>query len=67
MPRISWREMVLWCSLVMKKLKTVAEVCQAPHFPNIRAIATAIAEQDPDQNVTALERRAKACVDPAIQ
>ena len=50
-----------------EKLKTVAEVCQAPHFPNVRTITTANAEQDPDQNATALERRAKACVDPAIQ
>ena len=32
----------------------------------VRAIAIAIAEEDPCQNVTALERRANACVRPAI-
>ena len=50
-----------------EKLSAVAEVCQAPHFPNVRAIAAAIAEEDPDQTAAALERRAKACVHPAIQ
>ena len=32
----------------------------------VRAIAIAIAEEDPCQNVTALERRANACVTPEI-
>ena len=32
---------------------------------SLRAIATAIAEEDPGQNVAALERSAKACVEPA--
>lgn len=50
-----------------EKLSAIARVCQAPHFPNVRAIAAAIAGQDPDQNAAALERRAKACVEPAIQ
>ena len=35
-------------------------------FLKVRAIAIAIAEEDPRQNVTALERRANACVRPAI-
>lgn len=50
-----------------EKLSALAQVCKAPHFPNVRAIAAAVAEQDPDQNAAALERRAKSCVDPAIQ
>ena len=49
-----------------EKLSAVFQFCQAPHFPNVRAIATAIAEEDPGQNVAALERRAKACVELAI-
>ena len=49
-----------------EKLSAVFQFWQAPHFPNVRAIATAIAEEDPGQNVTALERRAKACVELAI-
>ena len=46
-----------------EKLSAIARVCQAPHFPNVRAIA----EQDPDQNAAVLEQGAKACVEPAIQ
>ena len=49
-----------------EKLSAVSQFCQAPCFPSVRAIATAIAEEDPCQNVTALERSAKACVEPAI-
>lgn len=49
-----------------EKLSAVSQFCQAPHFPNVRAIATAIAEEDPGQNLAALERSAKACVGPAI-
>ena len=45
-----------------EKLSALAQVCKAPHFPNVRAIA----EKDPDQNAAALERRAKTFVDPAI-
>ena len=45
-----------------EKLSAVSQFCQAPCFPNVRAIA----EEDPCQNVTALERSAKACVEPAI-
>ena len=49
-----------------EKLSAFSQFCQAPCFPNVRAIATAIAEEDPGQNVTALERSTKACVEPAI-
>ena len=49
-----------------EKLSAFSQFCQAPCFPNVRAIATAIAEEDPGQNVTALERSMKACVEPAI-
>ena len=49
-----------------EKLSAFSQFCQAPCFPNVRAIATAITEEDPCQNVTALERSAKACVEPAI-
>ena len=49
-----------------EKLSAVSQLCQAPCFLNVRAIATAISEEDPGQNVTALERSAKACVEPAI-
>ena len=47
-------------------MSAVNQACQAPHYPNVHAIATAIAREDPGQNVAALERRAKACVEPAI-
>jgi hypothetical protein len=43
-----------------ERLSTNARVCQAPHFPNVRA------EEDPDENAAELERRAKACIQPAI-
>ena len=49
-----------------EKLRAVSQFFQAPCFPNVRATATAIAEEDPGQNATALERSAKACVEPAI-
>ena len=49
-----------------EKLSAVSQFCQAPCFPNVRAIAIAIAEEDSCQNVIALERSAKACVRPAI-
>ena len=45
-----------------EKLSAVSQFCQAPCFPNVRAIA----EEDPCQNVTALERSAKACAEPAM-
>ena len=49
-----------------EKLNAVAQACQAPHFPNVHAVAAAIAEENPAQNVAALEQQAKACVQPAI-
>ena len=49
-----------------EKLSAVSQFCQAPCFPNVRAIATAISEEDPCQNLTALERSAKACFQQAI-
>ena len=57
------RPLIFACS---EKLSAFSQFCQAPYFPNVHAIATAIAEEDPGQNVTALERSAKACVEPAI-
>ena len=50
-----------------EKLQAVAEACRVPLFPNVRAVSTAIATEDPTQNVATLEQRARACVDPAIQ
>ena len=49
-----------------EKLKAVAEACQTPHFPNVRAVAVSIANQDATQNGELLERKAKECVQPAI-
>ena len=49
-----------------EKLKAVAEACQAPHFPNVRAVAAAIANEVATQRAADLERKAKACVQPAI-
>ena len=49
-------------SACYEKLSAFSQFCQAPCFPNVHAIATAIAEEDPGQNVTALERSAKACI-----
>ena len=49
-----------------EKLQAVAEACQAPYFPNVRAVVAAIVNEDPNQRAAALEQRAKACVKPAI-
>ena len=49
-----------------EKVSAVSRFCQAPHFSNVREMATAIAEDDQSQNVAALERGAKICVEPAI-
>ena len=49
-----------------EKLKAVAEACQAPHFPNVRTVAAAIANEDATQRAADLERKAKACVQLAI-
>ena len=50
-----------------EKLKAVAEACQVPHFLSVRAVVAAIAREDPNQSAAALEQRAKACVQTAIQ
>ena len=49
------------------KLSAVSQIYQAPCFPNVRGIATVIAEEDPGQNVTALELSAKAFFEPATK
>ena len=46
-----------------EKLIAISLYCQGPHFPNVRAIATAIAKEDHAQNVAVLEQREKACVE----
>ena len=50
-----------------EKLSAVARACQAPHFPNMHAVAAAIAEENPAQSVAALEQQAKARVQSAIE
>ena len=50
-----------------EKLQAVAKACQAPYFPNVRAVVAAIVNEDPNQRAAALEQKAKACVQPAIQ
>ena len=55
---------MFWC---YGRLKAVTKACQAPHFPNTHAAAVAIANEDTTQVNMALEQRAKACVQPAIQ
>ena len=50
-----------------EKLQAVAEACRMPPFPHFRTVSTAIATEDPTQNVATLERRARACVDPEFQ
>ena len=40
-----------------EKSKAVAEACQAPHFPNVRAVAAAIANEDATQRAADLERK----------
>ena len=49
------------------KLSTVSQIHHAPCFHNVRGIATVIAEEDPGQNVTALELSAKAFFEPATK
>lgn len=50
---------VLW-----EAQQAVAEACQALHFPNVRAVAAATANADPDERAATLEQRARACVSP---
>ena len=49
-----------------EKVKAVSKVYQVSHYPKVHADATAIARENPGQNVAALERRAKAFVEPEI-
>ena len=62
-PPGSLGSLVLSC---YEKLHAVARAHQAPHFPNVHAVAAAIAEENPAQNVAALEQQAEAFVQPAI-
>ena len=50
-----------------ERLQTASEACQAPHFPNVRAVSSAIVRENPMEQAAALEQRAKTTVDPAIQ
>ena len=49
-----------------ERLQTVAEAWQAPHFPNVRAVSSAIARENPIEQAAALEQGAKTTVNPAI-
>ena len=49
-----------------EKVSAISRFCQAPHFPNVREMATTIVEDDQSLNVATLERGAKICVEPAI-
>ena len=42
-----------------EKLSAVNQACEAAHYPNVHSIATAIAREDPGQNVAALEGERK--------
>ena len=55
----------VWCS--GGTIANGADACQAPHFSNVWCSGGAIANGDPNQNGAALEQRAKACVQSAIQ
>lgn len=56
--------------LVLSCFETLQEVCNAcqnVHLPNVHAVAVAIVDADPAQNVAALEQEAKRSVQPAIE
>ena len=55
--------LVLSC---FETLQAVSNACQNVHLPNVHAVAVAIVNQDPTQNVGALEQEAKS-VQPAIE
>ena len=44
-----------------EKLKAVAEACQTPHFPNVRAVAVSIANQDATQNGELVAKGQRMC------
>ena len=50
-----------------ERWQTAAEACQAPHFPNVRAVSSAIVRENPIEQAVAFEERAKTTVNPAIQ
>ena len=50
-----------------ERLQTVAEACRAPHFPNVRAVSSAIVTENRMEQAAALEQRAKTTVNPTIQ
>ena len=50
-----------------ERLQRVSNACQNVHLPNVHAVAVSIVNEDPTQNVAALEREAKRTVEPAIQ
>ena len=57
--------LVLSC---FETLQGVCNACQNVHFPpNVHAVAVAIVDADPAQNVATLEQEAKRSVQPAIQ
>ena len=41
-----------------ERLQTVTEVCQAPHFPNVCAVSSAIVRKNPTEQAAALQQRA---------
>ena len=56
--------LVLSC---FETLQGVCNACQNVHLPNVHAVAVAIVDADPAQNVAALEQEAKRSVQPAIE
>ena len=45
----------------------LCNACQNVHLPNVHAVAVAIVDADPTQNVGALEQEAERSVQPAIE
>ena len=50
-----------------ERLQGVSNACQNVHLPNVHAVAVSVVNEDPTQNVAALEWEAKRSVEPAIQ
>ena len=48
-------------------LQGLSNACQNVHLPNVHDVAVSIVNEDPSQNVAALEREAKRSIEPAIQ
>lgn len=49
-----------------KTLQGVCNACQNVNLANVHAVAVAIVDADPAQNVVALEQKARRSVKPAI-